>query len=134
MDDPAPPQVLRDGRPLILRLLAGREATNPSGTLFGGWLLSQMDVAGSVPAMYACRGRFMTARVDEVRFLQPGKRGDLVSAYAGIDRVGRTTVHVTVELWVDRREQSVRIVTGQLTYVAVDDQGQPRPLPDHGAL
>lgn len=114
-----------------LRTLAMPGDANPNGDIFGGWVLAQMDLAGSVPAYAAARGRIATVAVDALRFHKPVMVGDLVSCYAEIIRIGTTSISVRIETWVRRRVDSseTRVTEGTFVYVAIDGQGKPRPVP-----
>jgi acyl-CoA thioesterase YciA len=104
---------------------------NYSGDIFGGWIMSQVDVAGSIPAARLARGRIVTIAVNSFLFRQPVMIGDLVSFYAEVVRVGRTSITVGVEVYAQRRSvhEIVKVTEATLTYVAVDDQRRPRPVP-----
>jgi acyl-CoA thioesterase YciA len=103
---------------------------NFNGDIFGGWIMSQVDIAGSIPAVRLARGRIATVAVNSFVFKQPVLVGDLVSFYADIVRVGRTSITVAVEVYAQRRSQHevVKVTEATLTYVAVDDKGRPRPV------
>jgi len=105
--------------------------TNPVGDIFGGWIMSLMDLAAGVAAGTRARGRVATAAVSNLSFLQPVKVGDVVCVYTDVTRTGRTSVTVGVEAWVLRRNQGERekVTSGEIVLVAVDDNGRPRPLP-----
>ena len=119
-----------DGQ-LVGRVIAMPADTNPEGDIFGGWLLAQMDLAGSTPAFDLAQGRCATIAVDAMVFHQPVSVGDEVSLYATVIRSGRTSIRVRVEAWKRPRTlQSVTLVTeGVFTYVAIDEDRKPRPLP-----
>jgi len=104
---------------------------NSNGDIFGGWMMAQMDLAGGVAAMQRARGRIVTVAVEAMTFHLPVMIGDLVSCYAEIARVGRTSLSVKIDAWVQRRisGEMERVTSGQFTYVAVDDKGRPRPVP-----
>src|SRR5690606_15387550 len=114
-----------------LRTQAMPADANPNGDIFGGWVLSQMDLAGAVPAGQRAKGRIATVAVEAIRFHKPVLIGDLVSCYATIERVGTTSVSVRIETWARRRfgEEEVKVTEGLFVYVAIDDSGRPRPLP-----
>jgi acyl-CoA thioesterase YciA len=116
---------------LSLRTVAMPADTNPNGDIFGGWIMSLMDLAAGVAAGTRARGRVATAAVSNLSFLHPVKVGDVVCVYTDISKTGRTSVTVGVEAYVLRRNQGerVRVTAGQFVLVAVDDQGVPRPLP-----
>ena len=124
----------RIGRPrgeLSLRTVAMPADTNPAGDIFGGWIMSLMDLAAGVAAGTRAKGRVATAAVSNLSFLQPVKVGDVVCVYTEIRKTGRTSVTVGVEAYVLRRNQGerVRVTAAEFVLVAVDDQGVPRPLP-----
>lgn len=118
---------------LVGRVIAMPADTNPEGDIFGGWLLAQMDLAGATPAFELARGRCATIALDGMVFHQPVSIGDEVSTYARVVRVGRTSIRVHVEAWKRARGQAdaeaVRVTEGVFTYVAIDDERKPRPLP-----
>lgn len=116
---------------LSLRTVAMPADTNPAGDIFGGWIMSLMDLAAGVSAGTRAKGRVATAAVSDLSFLQPVKVGDVVCVYTEIVKTGRTSVTVGVEAYVLRRNQGerVRVTAGEFVLVAVDDQGVPRTLP-----
>jgi acyl-CoA thioesterase YciA len=117
-----------------LRTLAMPADANPNGDIFGGWVMAQMDLAGSVPATERARGRIATVAMDGLRFHKPVFVGDLVSCYAEIVRIGTTSITVHVETWATRRfdTTAVKVTEGTLVYVAIDDDGRPRAVPRDG--
>ena len=116
---------------LSIRTLAMPADTNQNGDIFGGWVLGQMDVAGGVAAYQRARGRVATVAVEAMRFHRPVHVGDIVCCYADIVRVGVTSIAVDVEVWVVRKAGGPRMLVteGVFTYVAIDDNGQKRPVP-----
>jgi acyl-CoA thioesterase YciA len=108
--------------------------TNPAGDIFGGWIMSLMDLAAGVAAGTRAKGRVATAAVSNLSFLQPVKVGDVVCVYTDITRTGRTSITVGVESYVLRRNQGerVRVTAAEFVLVAVDDHGVPRTLPPEG--
>jgi acyl-CoA thioesterase YciA len=105
---------------------------NPQGDVFGGWIMAQVDIAGAIPAHRVARGRVATVAVNSFVFKQPVSVGDVVSFYAEVVRVGRTSVTVDVEVIAERHPENpivVKVTEAQLTYVAVDEQGCKRLLP-----
>jgi acyl-CoA thioesterase YciA len=103
--------------------------TNANGDVFGGWIMSQVDLAGSVPAGFAAKGRIATVAVNAFVFKQPVNVGDLVSFYAKITRVGRTSITVDVEVYAQRdraHEMALKVTEATLTYVAIGHDGRPR--------
>ena len=115
-----------------LRTLAMPGDANPNGDIFGGWVLAQMDLAGAVPAVERAEGRVATVAVEAMRFHQPIMIGDLVSAYTRVAREGTTSISVEIEIWAKRRKDAtlVKVTEGTFVYVAIDDNGRPRPLPE----
>ena len=128
MTDQHPP-VLPAGKEPILRVVPMPADSNSCGDIFGGWVMSQVDVAGSIPAIRAARGRVATVAVNSFVFRQPVMVGDLVSFYAEVIKIGRTSITVEVEVYAQRnpeREETVKVTEATLTYVAVDAQRRPR--------
>ena len=117
---------------LSLRTVAMPADTNPAGDIFGGWIMSLMDLAAGVSAGTRARGRVATAAVSNLSFLQPVKVGDVVCVYTDIIRTGRTSITLGVEAWVLRRGQGerVRVTAAEFVLVAVDEAGKPRKLPE----
>jgi acyl-CoA thioesterase YciA len=119
-------------RELVLRVVPMPADVNAAGDIFGGWVMAQVDIAGSILPMRIANGRIATVAVNSFVFKQPVKVGDLLSCYAEIVRIGNTSITVEVEVWAQRlRNQTefVKVTEATLTYVAVDAQGQPRPVP-----
>ena len=115
-----------------LRVLPMPADANQNGDIFGGWIMSQVDVAGGTVASKIARGRVATVAVKEFVFKQPVQIGDLLSFYVDVERIGTTSVTVTVEVYAERRPSDPRIVKvteATLTYVAIDGSGRPRPVP-----
>src|SRR5215510_9897615 len=120
---------LPEGKEPTLRLVPMPADANQSGDIFGGWIMAQVDIAGSVAAVRVARGRVATVAVNSFLFKQPVFIGDLVSLYAEVVRIGRTSITVNVEVYAQRRperEQVVKVTEATLTYVAVDESRQPR--------
>ncbi len=115
-----------------LRTLAMPADANPNGDIFGGWVLAQMDLAGGVAAARRAGGRTVTVAVEAMRFHAPIAVGDLVTCYARVARSGRTSITVAIETWARRRRRSeeVKVTEGTFIYVAIDEAGRPRPLPE----
>jgi acyl-CoA thioesterase YciA len=132
---PQAPTLLPDADP-ILRLVPMPTDTNYAGDVFGGWIMAQVDIAGSIPAIRRARGRVATVAVNSFVFKQPVYVGDLVSFYANITRVGRTSITVDVSVYAQRGlrqgngEICNRVTEAVLTYVAVDDNRRPRVVPE----
>ena len=116
---------------LSLRTVAMPADTNPAGDIFGGWIMSLMDLAAGVAAGTRARGRVATAAVSNLSFLQPVKVGDVVCVYTDISKTGRTSVTIAVEAYVLRRNlgERVQVTAAEFVLVAVDEHGTPRPLP-----
>jgi acyl-CoA thioesterase YciA len=116
----------------ILRIVPMPADTNIGGSIFGGWLLSQIDMAGAVVAIQRAKGRVVTVAVNSVEFHQPVFVGDLVSCYAEVVRVGNTSITVDVEVYVQRNPeqvQCIKVTQARLTYVAMDNERRPRMVP-----
>jgi acyl-CoA thioesterase YciA len=121
---------LRGLQPAV-RTLAMPADTNPSGDIFGGWVLAQMDIAAGTVAFARAKGRVATIAVDAMAFHQPVMVGDIVSCYAEVVRVGRTSITMHVEAWAQRGRtgEEIRVTEGRFTCVAIDDNRRPRPVP-----
>ena len=132
-DTPPPPVPLdpRTEQPAI-RTVAMPSDTNPAGDIFGGWLMSQMDLAAGIVATRRAKGRAVTIAADRMTFLQPVLVGDEVSLFARLTQTGRTSMHIFVEAWRRPREggELVKVTQATFTYVAVDSARKSRPLPD----
>jgi acyl-CoA thioesterase YciA len=130
MSEDAPPAI----EP-ALKTIAMPADANPSGDIFGGWLLAQMDLAGGIVAQRRARGRVATVAVTAMEFKLPVFVGDEVACYGQVERVGRTSITVRVDVWATRRQSFARVAvtTGLFTYVAIDDHRKPRPVPAEGA-
>ncbi len=109
------------------RTLAMPADTNPNGDIFGGWLLSQMDIAGAAHAYHFTQGRVVTVSIDAMTFHQPVKVGDEVSCYCETVHEGTTSIGVYIETWVRRRDgsSSKKVTEGKFTYVSIDSEGKP---------
>ncbi len=120
----------RFGEP-ALRAIAMPADTNAAGDIFGGWLLSQMDLAGGTRAHHRARGRVATVAIDAMVFHKPVRVGDEVSCYAEIKRVGRTSITICVETWTRpiAGGPQTKVTEGVFTYVALGPDGRPRPVP-----
>jgi acyl-CoA thioesterase YciA len=118
------------GEPAV-RTLAMPADTNPAGDIFGGWVLAQMDLAAGIVAHLRARSRVVTAALDGMAFHRPVYVGDLVSCYAKVTRIGRTSLTVTVDTYARRGRtgEEVKVTEGHFTLVAIDEQGRPRPVP-----
>jgi acyl-CoA thioesterase YciA len=116
---------------LAVRTLAMPADANPVGDIFGGWVLSQMDIAGAIIAGARARGRTVTVNVQEMSFHRPVSVGDVLCCYAEIIKVGKTSMQVRIEAWALKNFEDGRVMVteGLFTYVAIDDQRKPRPVP-----
>ena len=116
---------------LAVRTLAMPADTNPSGDVFGGWLMSLMDVAGGIAAGAVAQGRVATVAATDMAFLRPVKVGDVVCCYTDLARKGRTSLTFRVEAWVLRQRlgDRIKVTSADFTYVALDGDGKPRPIP-----
>jgi acyl-CoA thioesterase YciA len=117
----------------VLRIVPMPADTNAHGTIFGGWVMSQVDIAGSIPAWERAQGPVVTVAVNSFIFKEPVFVGDLVSFYARVLKVGRTSITVDVEVFAQRKREGrevVKVTEAQLTYVAVDERRQPRAVPN----
>jgi acyl-CoA thioesterase YciA len=114
-----------------VRTLAMPADTNPAGDIFGGWVLAQMDLAAGIVAHLRAQSRVVTAALDGMAFHRPVYVGDLVSCYAKVTRIGRTSLTVTVDTYARRGRtgEEVKVTEGHFTLVAIDEQGRPRPVP-----
>lgn len=124
------PDIDRQRTAASLRTVAMPADTNPNGDIFGGWILSQMDLAGGTYAFYVAQGRVATVAVTGMKFYKPVNVGDEVSCYCATHAIGRTSVTVNVETWVRRRQLTVeeQVTEGLFTFVAIDADGKPRPI------
>ena len=120
---------------LCIRTLAMPADTNANGDIFGGWLLSQMDVGGGVFASKLAKSRTVTVAIEAMNFRKAVYVGDLVSVHANLVRIGRTSMTVHLEAWVLRRkaEQPILVTDGNFTYVSIDDEGRPQEIRRDGA-
>jgi acyl-CoA thioesterase YciA len=122
----------RSGAVPVMRVPATPLFANDGGDIFGGWIMAQVDIAGSVPAVQRARGRVVTVAVNSLQFLRPVFVGDMVSLYAEVVQTGNTSLTVDIEVFADRNPaepERVRVCEARLTYVAVDQTGQPREVP-----
>jgi len=128
-----PPDLkLPKGRVPALRVVPMPADANQNGDIFGGWIMSQVDVAGGTVAGRVARGRVATVAVNSFVFKQPVQIGDVLSFYADVTRIGTTSIKVNVEVFAERRPADpkvVKVTEATLTYVAIDSQGMPRPVP-----
>ena len=134
IESSAQPQVQSQVQPrgeLAIRSLAMPRDTNPSGDIFGGWLMSEMDIAGGITAERRAQGRVATVAVEGMSFHKPVRVGDVVCCYAHIVKVGATSITVQVEAWAIAHAAGgrVKVTEGAFTYVALDADGRKRPVP-----
>ena len=121
---------------LTLQTIAMPRDTNANGDIFGGWLLSQMDLAGGVAASKVARGRTATVAIDRMSFLVPVKMGAVVSCYTEVMAVGRSSIQVRVEVWAttpraewDANDAQTKVTEGTFVFVSIDETGRTRPIP-----
>ena len=129
MSDSAPPA--EPHGELVIRTIAMPADTNANGDIFGGWLLSQMDLGGAIYARNLSRSRVTTVAIDAMTFITPVYVGDIVSCHATLVKIGRTSITVHVEVWAQRNPadpQTVKVTEANATYVAIDMQGRPRTV------
>ena len=120
------------GREPVLRVMPMPADMNGNGDIFGGWVMAQVDIAGAIPALRLARGRIATVAVNSFLFKQPISVGDLVSFYAEVVKVGRTSITVDVQVYAERNPTNpvvVKVTEAQLTYVALNDDGSKRLVP-----
>ncbi|HXU42723.1 MAG TPA: acyl-CoA thioesterase [Burkholderiales bacterium] len=129
---PAVAESLPAGKQPALRVMPMPADANQNGDIFGGWIMSQVDIAGGTVAGRLARGRIATVAVKEFVFKQPVQIGDLVSFYVDLVRIGTTSITVKVEVYAERKPDTptvVKVTEATLTYVAIDRDGQPRAVP-----
>jgi acyl-CoA thioesterase YciA len=125
------PDVLHPEMELVMRVMPMPKDANGNGDIFGGWIMSQVDLAGCVLPARVSRGRVTTVAVNEFVFRNAVSVGDLLSFYARVERIGNTSVTVHVEVWAERRPSDpllVKVTEAKATYVAIDRDGKPRPV------
>ncbi|MGO9422715.1 acyl-CoA thioesterase [Roseiarcus sp.] len=115
---------------LTVRLVAMPSDTNANGDIFGGWVLSQMDQAGGIAAVETAQGRVATVAIDAMHFIRPVKVGDVLCVYTAVDHIGRTSLKVHIEAWARRfrTHRREKVTDATFTFVAIDDNGRPRPV------
>ncbi|MEO6626407.1 MAG: acyl-CoA thioesterase [Burkholderiaceae bacterium] len=127
----APKVELPTDKELVLKVIPMPRDCNASGDIFGGWVMAQVDLAGSVlPARYA-KGRMATVAVNKFIFKQPVRVGDILSFFSSLTSIGRTSITVQVEVYAERfltQGEYAKVTEASLTFVAIDDNGQPRPV------
>jgi len=123
---------LPDGSVLVMRVMPLPADVNGNGDVFGGWIMAQVDMAGAVLPSRIAKGRIATVAVNQFIFKQPVSIGDLLSFYAKVERIGRSSITVHVQVYAERNPAELKVVKvteANLTYVAIDGQGQPRAVP-----
>lgn len=118
---------------LTVRTIAMPADTNANGDIFGGWVMSRMDQAGGIAGVERAQGRVVTVKVDSMVFIAPMKVGDVLEIYHEIESIGRTSMKIRMEAWAQRFQTTQRdkVTEATFTFVAVDDNGRPRPIPRH---
>ena len=116
---------------LTVRQIAMPADTNANGDIFGGWVLSQMDQAGGIAGVERAQGRVVTIAVEALTFIRPVKVGDVLCVYTQVEKVGRTSMKIHIEAWARRFRTNLRekVTDATFTFVAIDDEGRPRPIP-----
>jgi acyl-CoA thioesterase YciA len=119
---------------LTVRISAMPADTNANGDIFGGWVLSRMDQAGGIAGVERARGRVVTIALDAMTFIRPVKVGDVLEVYAEVESVGRTSMKMHIEAWARRFQthKQEKVTDATFTFVAIDDNGKPRPIPKEG--
>ena len=126
------PLQLQGDHQLVMRVMPMPADANGNGDIFGGWIMAQVDVAGSILPARIAKGRIATVAVNQFIFKQPVSIADLLSFYARVERIGTTSVTVNVEVYAERNPANlhvVKVTEANLTYVAIDRDGRPRPIP-----
>jgi acyl-CoA thioesterase YciA len=115
---------------LTIRTLAMPADTNPAGDIFGGWVMSQMDIAGAISAVEHAKGRVVTVAVDSMSFIAPVKVGDVLCVYTRVDRIGTTSITIMIEAWARRNRLAdrVKVTEGRFVYVALGEDGRKRSI------
>ena len=124
--------VLPTDKELVMKVIPLPADTNANGDIFGGWVMAQVDLAGSVLPARVIQGRMATVAVNEFLFKQPVRVGDLLSFFSEVVRIGRTSITVKVEVFAERfrmQGQYTKVTEATVTYVAIDDAGRPREIP-----
>lgn len=116
---------------LTVRTIAMPADTNANGDIFGGWVLSQMDQAGGIAGVERAQGRVVTIAVEAMTFIRPVKVGDVLCVYTQVESVGRTSMKIHIEAWARRfrTHHREKVTDATFTFVAIDDEGRPRPVP-----
>jgi acyl-CoA thioesterase YciA len=122
--------MIKDSRIPTLRVVPGPTDINANGHIFGGWVLSQMDIAAGIVASRRARGSVATVAIDRMEFIEPIHLRDVISVYAEVERVGRTSMGIRIEVLAtrDRGDTEVKVTEGLFTFVAIDEDANPRPV------
>jgi|TARA_B110000091_G_C13590098_1_gene380242 acyl-CoA thioesterase YciA len=123
------------GKQPAIKIVAMPKDANAGGSIFGGWIMSQIDIAGAVPALERAQGKIVTVAVNSIEFHEPIFIGDLISCYAEVIKTGCTSITIKVEVYAERylsNRQTVKVTEAELIYVALDENRKPRKLPDLG--
>jgi acyl-CoA thioesterase YciA len=130
MTDPVPAALAAPTGEVVIRTIAMPADANANGDMFGGWLMSQMDLGGAILARGTAHSRVTTVAVDGMSFLRPVNVGDIVTCYGKLLHVGRTSMKISVEAWVQRYADThlQRVTEGTFTYVAIDEHGKSHPV------
>lgn len=118
-----------------LRVVAMPSDVNINGDIFGGWVLSQMDIASGIVAAQRAKGRVTTVAVDAMKFIRPVQVGNILCVWASVARVGRSSMAIKIEAWAVRHRRGIseKVTEAIFTYVAIDEDGNPRPVPQEDA-
>lgn len=116
---------------LTVRTIAMPADTNANGDIFGGWVMSRMDQAGGIAAVERAEGRAVTIAVEAMTFIRPVRVGDVLEVFTDVESIGRTSMKIHIEAWARRFRQNLRekVTDATFTFVAIDDNGRPRPIP-----
>ncbi|MEY2545942.1 MAG: acyl-CoA thioesterase YciA [Verrucomicrobiota bacterium] len=116
---------------LVIQTIAMPKDTNRHGDIFGGWLVAQMDLGSAILASKIAKARVVTVAIEQMSFLQPVRVGDTVACYARLEKTGRTSMRIPVEVWVHRfmSGEEIRVTSAVFIYVAIDESGKPIPVP-----
>jgi acyl-CoA thioesterase YciA len=131
MTEPGPTSEEAPRGNLTVRINAMPADTNANGDIFGGWVMSRMDAAGGIAGVDRAQGRVVTIAVDAMTFIRPVKVGDVLSVYTEVEAVGRTSMKIHVEAWARRFRTTIheKVTDATFTFVAIDEEGRPRPVP-----
>ena len=129
-DQALPPEAAAPAGEVVIRTIAMPADANANGDIFGGWLVSQMDLGGAILARSTAQSRVTTVAIDRMSFIRPVNIGDVVTCYARLLAIGRTSLTIDVEVWVQRSSDStlLKVTEGKFTYVAIDGAGKPQPV------